>query len=227
MRYTYNFILFFIFYFFCTYSYSETTPKYLITDGDILNISVVEHPEFSGRQIVKPDGFISLPVIKEVFANGLSPDSLSKILEFKLCNYVNNPSVNVVIDKYAGKKITVIGNVKEAGEYKIIWKAHLTSVLSMAGGLDNKKLGKVKIFRADSSVQKIDLIKELEHDSFVKNQNLYVHPGDIVYVQSNPFIDWEQMQITCTALLALIGLFTVLAKGFNFLKNNFQHNKTK
>jgi len=78
--------------------------EYILQPGDVISINVVEHPEFSGRNKIRPDGRINYPVIGELDVASLSCAQLVKIMEGKLSPYVNNPVVSVSIDAYYSNK---------------------------------------------------------------------------------------------------------------------------
>ncbi len=83
--------------------------EYVLQAGDVISINVVEHPEFSGRHKIRPDGRINYPVIGEVDVATLTPAQLVKIMQGKLSSYVNNPVVSVSIEAYYANKIFIIG----------------------------------------------------------------------------------------------------------------------
>jgi len=87
----------------CTLCFGET-EEYILQPGDIISINVVEHPEFSGRNKIRPDGRINYPVIGEIDVASLTCAQLVKIMQGKLSSYVNNPVVSVSIEEYYANK---------------------------------------------------------------------------------------------------------------------------
>ncbi len=102
----------------CSSSFGEA-EEYVLQAGDVISINVVEHPEFSGRHKIRPDGRINYPVIGEVSVASLTCAQLVKIMQGKLSSYVNNPVVSVSIEAYYANKIFIIGEVSRAGVYQI------------------------------------------------------------------------------------------------------------
>ena len=74
--------------------------EYILQPGDVISISVVDHPEFSGRHKIRPDGRVNYPVIGEIEVASLTCAQLVKIMQGKLSSYVNNPVVSISIEDY-------------------------------------------------------------------------------------------------------------------------------
>ena len=92
--------------------------KYLIGAGDVLEVSVWNHLELTKEVSVRPDGWISLPLVGEILAYGVSPGVLSERIQEKLLQYLKDPHVSVIVSKYKSKKILVLGEVKKPGMYQ-------------------------------------------------------------------------------------------------------------
>ncbi|NLG18613.1 MAG: hypothetical protein GX556_14875, partial [Fibrobacter sp.] len=119
-------LIFLISFFLQTYG---DTQEYILQAGDVISINVVEHPEFSGRHKIRPDGRINYPVIGEIDVASLTCAQLVKIMQGKLLSYVNNPVISVSIEAYYANKIFVIGAVSKAGEYQIYEPIELVKVI--------------------------------------------------------------------------------------------------
>src|SRR3954468_3479396 len=107
---------------------------YLIGPEDVLDISVWKNPDISRVVPVRPDGKISLPLLNDVQAAGLSPMQLRDVLTKSLTSYIPEPAVSVLVREVHSFKVTVIGQVKTPGRYEIKDRATVLDVLALAGG---------------------------------------------------------------------------------------------
>ncbi len=121
------------------YSTSGTHyPKeYVISAGDVLNVRVWDQEKMSARSRVRPDGKISLPLLNDVVASGLTPDALSRQIEDSLKQYLNNPVVTVSLEETKPFSISIVGEVAQPGAYVIEPGTGVIDALAKAGGLNN------------------------------------------------------------------------------------------
>lgn len=193
-----------------TISHAE---EYVLQAGDVISINVVEHPEFSGRHKIRPDGRINYPVIGEIDVATLTPAQLVKIMQGKLSSYVNNPVVSVSIEAYYANKIFIIGAVTRAGEYQIYEPLDIMKALAMCGGLANPKTKLIKIIRTDGSVVTANM-KELWGASAKYDTKKYLlYPGDTMYVPESIRVPWAVV----SAILTVVSLSLQIALTANNL----------
>ena len=169
-------------------SFSEIaeTEEYVLKPGDVISVNVVEHPEFSGRHKIRPDGRINYPVIGEVEIASLTCAQLVKIMQGKLASYINNPVVSVSIEAYYANKIFVIGEVRRSGQFQIYEPIDVLKVVAMAGGVINPKAKNVKIVRADGTVVPISMKNLWQGGS----KQYILYPGDTLLVPASFQIPW-------------------------------------
>jgi polysaccharide export outer membrane protein len=164
--------------------------EYVLQPGDIISISVVEHPEFSGRNKIRPDGRINYPVVGEIDVASLTCAQLVKIMQGKLSSYVNNPVVSVSIEDYYSNKIFVIGDVRQPGQYQIFEPLDLLKAIAMCGGLNNAKIKTIQIIRADGTIVNVDM-KVMWGNGAKRDTKKYVlYPGDTMYVPTSFSVPW-------------------------------------
>jgi polysaccharide biosynthesis/export protein len=164
--------------------------EYILQPGDVISISVVEHPEFSGRHKIRPDGRINYPVIGEIDVASLTCAQLVKIMQGKLSSYVNNPVVAVSIEDYYSNKIFIIGDVRAAGQYQIYEPIDIIKAIAMCGGVNNPKIKIIKIIRADGTIVNVDT-KSIWGTEGKRDSKKYVlYPGDTMYVPQSFQINW-------------------------------------
>ncbi len=161
---------------------------YTIVAGDVLEISVWHEAELTKTIPVRPDGNISFPLVGDVKAEGLSPNSLADVLKEKLSKSIKEPQVTVIIKEFKVKKnyIYLFGEVDRPGEYLIEEKLTLVKAISKAGGYkeDTADLTTVLIIKEDSSQNKIK--KEINLKKFFLtgdfSEDVEIESGSIIYV---------------------------------------------
>lgn len=158
-----------------------TTPEiadFRIGIDDVLDVGVWNVPELQKTVPVRPDGKISLPLVHDVIAAGLTPMQLREELTAKMATFIQNPDVSVVVREIHSAKISVIGQVKTPGRYDIKGPATVLDALALAGGFTEfAGRRKISILRASKRIP-------FDYDAAVSegNANVFVKPGDIVVV---------------------------------------------
>jgi polysaccharide export outer membrane protein len=114
-------------------------PNYILGPEDVINIEVFNVPELSKTVRVANDGHITLPLIGQVQAAGLTTEQLRKELQDKWGeDYLQDPQVTVFIDQFRAMPVAVIGAVEKPGLYPLTGRRSLIEMLSMAGGFGKK-----------------------------------------------------------------------------------------
>lgn len=108
---------------------------YRIGPEDVLEIDVWSKPELSRKVPVRPDGRISLPLLNDVQASGLTPMELRDILLGRFAEYVTAPEVSVIVTEVRSFRVSVLGEVARPGRFELKSQARLVDALAMAGGL--------------------------------------------------------------------------------------------
>jgi polysaccharide biosynthesis/export protein len=188
--------------------------EYILQPGDVISIAVVEHPEFSGRHKIRPDGRVNYPVIGEIEVGSLTCAQLVKIMQGKLSSYVNNPVVSVSIEDYYSNKIFILGAVRQSGQFQIFEPIDVLKAVAMCGGLNNPKAKTIKIIRADGTIVTISA-KSLWGAEGKRDVKQYVlYPGDTMYVPESFEIPWNVLYIVlATVALSLSILLSINALG--------------
>jgi polysaccharide export outer membrane protein len=121
--------------------WAEPTPvndgEYIIRAGDLLNIRVFQQENMSARGRVRVDGKISLPFLNDVAAAGYTPVVLSKQLEGRLKDFINNPIVTISLEEVRPLSISVLGEVPRPGIYQLEAGGGVLQALAAAGGFTN------------------------------------------------------------------------------------------
>lgn len=108
--------------------------EYLIGPGDVLQIVVWKHDELSRTVPVRPDGKISVPLLDDVQAAGLTAVGLKAVIAAGLQKYLETPIVTVIVSEVNAFRVTVLGEVKNPGTYALKGRMTIVDVISLAGG---------------------------------------------------------------------------------------------
>lgn len=114
---------------------ASSDREYVIGPKDLLSINVWRDSELSLSVPVRPDGKISLPLIGDVVASGLTPDALQHRITQGLDAYLRNPQVTVIVEQANSHKFYVIGQVAHPGAYPLATSVTVLDALATAGGL--------------------------------------------------------------------------------------------
>ena len=174
---------------FCTFVSGEI-EEYVLQPGDVISINIVEHPEFSGRHKIRPDGRINYPVIGEIDVASLTCAQLVKIMQGKLSSYVNNPVASVAIESYYANKIFAIGDIARSGEYQIYEPIDILKAIAMCGGLKSSKAKIVKIIRGDGTIISVNMRDLWNNSSKYDTRKYLLYPGDTIYVPESYQVPW-------------------------------------
>jgi polysaccharide export outer membrane protein len=112
----------------------DISEQYVIGQGDVLEVFVWRNEQLSRQITVRPDGKISLPLIQDLQAEGLTAQQLRDQIARGLHQYVKNPVVTVIISQINSYKVSVLGKVVNPGVYPITTKTTLLEAISLAGG---------------------------------------------------------------------------------------------
>jgi polysaccharide export outer membrane protein len=158
---------------------------YQIGSGDTLQISVWKELDVSVPSVVvRPDGRITVPLIKEVEVGGLTPRQAEKVITEKLSKFITDPNVTVVVAAINSKKIYVIGGARKEGPLPYTYGMTVMQALSEAGGLsDYAKRKRIYILRTENGREyRLDF----NYDEVVKGQgmeqNILLLAGDTVVI---------------------------------------------
>lgn len=157
--------------------------SYVIGGNDVLAITVWKEPTLSGTILVRPDGMISMPLVGDILAAGLTPLHLADQIATKLKKYIQDPNVSVVVSQIHSKVVYLLGEVARTGPVDMTPNMTLLEAISSAGGLTefaNKK--KIYILRDEAgSRQKIQAhYKEALQGN--RAFDLLLKPGDTIVV---------------------------------------------
>ncbi len=159
-------------------------PGYVIGPQDVLDISVWKEPDVSRTVPVRPDGMISLPLIDDLKAAGLTPTQLAASVTEKLKKYLADPRATVIVTEINSQRIYLLGEVNRAGAYPLLPKMTVLQALSSAGGFSQfADLKKIHVLRYEDGRQ---IKLPFNYKEAVKGrrieQNIVLKAGDTIVV---------------------------------------------
>jgi polysaccharide export outer membrane protein len=156
---------------------------YRIGPEDILSISVWKNEAMSRVLPVRPDGMISLPLLDDVMAAGLTPMELRNVLAQKLAEYVPSPAVTVIVNDVHSFKVSVIGEVVRPARYELKSRTTVLDVLALAGGFNQfASRTRVVVLRPEGDKRVRIPFNYNRVIAGADEENVYLKPGDIVLV---------------------------------------------
>jgi polysaccharide export outer membrane protein len=156
---------------------------YVIGADDTLHISVWKEPDLSETLPVRPDGKISMPLLNDVTAAGLTPLQLKDSITEKLKKYIADPRVTVVVTAMNSRRIFVTGEVVHSGPMTLLPHMTMLQALSQAGFTQFANLKSIYLLRTENGKQdKLPFnYKEVVKGNHPE-QNIVLKPGDTLVV---------------------------------------------
>jgi len=162
---------------------SGPSSDYVIGADDMLHISVWKEPDLTETLPVRPDGKISMPLLNDVIAAGLTPLQLKDSITEKLRKYVTDPRVTVAVTAMNSRRVFVTGEVNHSGPITLLPNMTMLQALSQAGFTQFANTKAIYLLRNQNGKQ--DRIA-FNYKEVVKGnhpeQNIYLKPGDTIVV---------------------------------------------
>jgi polysaccharide export outer membrane protein len=156
---------------------------YKIGPEDVLSISVWKNEPMSRVLPVRPDGMISLPLLDDIMAAGLTPTELRNLLAQKLAEYVPSPAVTVIVNDVKSFKVSVIGEVVKPARYELKSRTSVLDVLALAGGFNQfAARTRIVVLRQEGEKKVRIPFNYNRVTNGADDENLYLRPNDIVLV---------------------------------------------
>lgn len=174
---------------------NNTLPEYRIQPGDQLDIKFFYNQELNEQITVRPDGRISLQLAKEITAAGMTPAQLNVLLTNTYAVDLENPEIAVIVRSFSAQRVYVDGEVNKPGLVTLVGPMTVLQTISQAGGLkDSARLNEVIIIRRATDNNFINMVVNLENmiDGTDKNQDIVLHPSDIIYVPKSHIANVNQ-----------------------------------
>ena len=221
---------------------TNAEETYPIGDEDVLQISVWGSPELTVQVPVRPDGMMSVPLIGDVRAAGLTPQELKALLEKELSKYVKAPTVSVVVTAINSFKVFVIGQGisgtgTTSGTITLRRNTTLLQLLAQLGSLQNVDLNNSFILRSGQKLN-VDFYKlavkgDVSQDIQLKPNDIILLPDNfdkrirVVGAVRNPGIIQYTEGITALDAILTAGGFTEFANQNNVIVARKEGNEVK
>lgn len=164
---------------------APSVNEYRIGPEDVLDIAVWKNVELTRTVPVRPDGMISLPLINDVRAVGLTPLELREVLAKRLEEYIPSPQVSVIVSAVHSFKVSVIGEVGFPGRHEIRSGTTVLDALAMSGGLKEfAARSRIVVMRQDGrgGTKRLPFNYDNAITEGGESENFSLRPGDIVVV---------------------------------------------
>ena len=156
----------------------------MIGPDDVLRFSVWGNPDLSDEVLVRPDGKISLPLIGDVQAAGLTPEQLRQTVTTGLERLVTNPAVTIQVTATNSRQVYAVGQVARPGVYQLTGSMTVLQLLAAAGGLTDFARKNAVVITRHVDGKSINI--RFDYAAFVRGeqleQNILLMPGDVVVV---------------------------------------------
>jgi polysaccharide export outer membrane protein len=184
--------------------------QYVLRFGDSLNLKVVENEKLTfENQRIRPDGKISMPLVGEIQAGGLTLPQLTDRVGKLYGKYFVDPHVVINVAEFRPLDVTVLGLVNRPGTYQVKEPVRLLQAIALGGGYDHARadLHNVLVVKANGETRKIDLTAVL--DGKVED-NVVITDGDTVRVSEVGGPDWYRILPPLASALSITSTIIIL-----------------
>ena len=162
---------------------SQTNASYVIGPDDMLHVSVWKEPDLTNTMPVRADGMISLPLINDVQAAGLTPMQLAASISDKLKKYITDPHVTVEVTQMNSQRVYITGEVQHPGAMNLTPNMTVLQALASAGFTQFANTKGIYVLRTDAGKQQkipVNYKKLVKGENM--EQNLALKPGDTIVI---------------------------------------------
>ena len=164
---------------------ADSGDEYIIGAEDVLEIMVWRNEMLSRpRIVVRPDGRISLPLIGDIQAAGLTPNQLKDYIEKRLKDYQELPTVTVIVSEINSYYIYILGEVRSPGRYQLKSNISVLQAVTLAGGFTNwaSPNSMVVLRRSGEKEEKIRVRYKKIISGSRPEENILMKPGDTIII---------------------------------------------
>lgn len=184
--------------------------QYVLRFGDTLNLKVVENEKLEIlNQPIRPDGRVSLPMIGEVQAGGLTLPQLTERITKAYGRFFVDPHVVINVAQFRPLDITILGLVHKPGTYQVKEPVRLLQAIALGGGFDTQRsdLRNVMVVKANGDVRRIDVVAVLEGKV---EDNVVINDGDTIRVNEVSSPDWYRILPPLASALSIASTIVIL-----------------
>jgi polysaccharide export outer membrane protein len=165
---------------------ADTPPDpYVIGVRDVLRISVWQNQAVTADVPVRPDGMISIPLIQDIKAEGLTPNQLRDVIAKQLSKSIKSPEVTVIVLEINSRNVSVVGRVAKTGRVPLTEDLRVVEAIALAGGFDEfADRNNIRIVRHRPDGSEVEF--HFDYDAYMAGHapgtNFLLHSGDVIYV---------------------------------------------
>ncbi|MFT4713009.1 MAG: polysaccharide export outer membrane protein [Porticoccaceae bacterium] len=169
------------------------TPQFRLGTGDVINVSVWKNPDLSARVPVRPDGYVSLPLVGEVLAGGRTPMEIAQDTEQKLTQFIRTPKVSVIIEEIPSaefqNRVRVVGGVAEPKSISHRDGMTVIDLVLEAGGVNEfASPNAAKLYRKiDGMAREFEIYLDDILSKGMLDTNYRLVPGDVITIPERRF----------------------------------------
>lgn len=150
---------------------------------DVLDVQIWKNSDLSRVVPVRPDGMISLPLVNDLQAAGLTPSELRVEITRRLAEYVPSPEVSVIVREVHSVKVAVLGAVRMPGHYEVRSPATVLELIARAQGLTEfADRGRIVVLRQNGAATTRIPFNYRKVAEGAEQDNFYIRPGDVIVV---------------------------------------------
>jgi len=158
---------------------------YVIGVTDLLRVSVWRNPELSVDVPVRPDGMISVPLIDDVQAEGLTPSELKEVVTRELSEYIATPDVTIIVGQMNSRFVSVIGEVNREGRIAMTQDVRVLEAIAVSGGFTTfADKGDIRIVRRQPDGSEVEY--RFNYNAYKRGRapgtNIVLRSGDTIIV---------------------------------------------
>lgn len=162
---------------------------YLLGSGDLVHITVYDHPELQLEARIDEQGRIDFPLVGSVVVAGKSASTAQRLIADGLGNggFIKQPQVNLIVKQYRSKQVSVLGQVNKPGKYPLETTSTVSDLLAQAGGVSLEGADELTLIRTEDGKQRhirIDIGSLLQEEQAGLAQQ--VVGGDVIFVPRAP-----------------------------------------
>jgi polysaccharide export outer membrane protein len=159
-------------------------PDYVIGPEDQLSVVFFQDKDMSADVVVRPDGKISLPLINEIQASGLTPEQLRENVSAEAKQFIQDPKTTIVIRQINSRKVYITGAVEKPGTYPLMGPTAVLQLIATAGGVkeyaDTKKILIIRKEKGRQVTYNFNYKEVVSQKNM--SQNIDLKPGDTIVV---------------------------------------------
>ncbi|AOY01885.1 SLBB domain-containing protein [Jeongeupia sp. USM3] len=163
-------------------SVAEVRGEYRLGPGDVVKVSVYDHPDLQSEIQLTQNGELNFPLIGKLRAGGLSFTEVEQLIARRLGEggFIRNAQVNVLIAQYRSQRVSVLGEVSRPGRYALEHDADLVEMIAVAGGIGNSGGDRLLLVRGETRQEL--LLSQLLAAQRAGERVLKVQNGDVIFV---------------------------------------------